>query len=82
VKIRVVEEDVNGANLLCPYVVCEGCDGVIKVGEDAIVLRQGMLGDVQDTAYHSGRCDPGGSFWRPLKDWIDQVRMNSVGRLG
>lgn len=79
-KIRIIEEDVNGINLLCPYVVCEGCNEEIRGGK-AIVVRdiEQMKGDVELRAYHgSKKCDPGGGWWRDLGDILGQLTMNSV----
>jgi hypothetical protein len=78
-KFRMLEEVERGRNVLCPYVVCEGCDQVVRAGEVAIVIRdfEQMKGDVEVKAFHQ-KCDSGGGWWRPLGEWLSQTMVNSV----
>jgi len=75
-KIRVV--DIEGK--LRPFVICEGCDEVIRAGRDAIVVRERVRGDVVDAAYHEGVCVQGVSFnqWTALGEWLSRIQNNSV----
>lgn len=78
--VRVVEQD----GLLCPFVVCGGCDEVIRVGQAAIVFRNRVRGNVEDEAFHEGVCaaEPKAGVikqWRSLNDWLTQLHNNSVG---
>lgn len=77
-KIRMLEENVDGQNLLCPYVVCEACDEKIRGG--GITVRDGRIGDVVIRAYHRGMCDPRDKPWRPLNDLLIQLMTNSGAR--
>ena len=82
-KIRVIQESVNGTSTLCPYVVCEGCDETIRSGQEAIVVRDKVRGNVEDCVYHEGVCaiDVKGGIkqWGSLKEWLSQIQTNSVG---
>lgn len=80
-KIRIMEELIEGRMLLCPYVVCGDCDRAIEPGQSAHVLRTQWGGDVEDEAYHDGCTwpDPKG-LSRPLGDWLLHLYRNSVER--
>jgi hypothetical protein len=78
-KFRLVEEQVDGVQVLCPYVVCSGCGDVIRAGEGGMVVWDWhAVGDIDPDAYHTWRCDPGKGRWRKLNYWILQVMANSV----
>lgn len=81
-KFRLVEEMVNGQNLLCPYVVCGTCDEVIRAGDAGIVVwpkdRDRPVGDVEGETYHNNfTCAPKG-YWRSFGEWWNQIGVNSV----
>lgn len=73
-KTRMVEEH----GFLFPYVVCGGCDEVVRGGEKAVMVRKELGGDVEGGAFHEGCVSKAeGCLTRPLHEWLTNLVHNS-----
>lgn len=70
--IRMIELPIGGRNLLCPFVVCERCDGLIQ-GSGVVLVR--VAGH---PAFHEECASrESGQWMRSLDEFLSQIQTNS-----